>query len=147
MSYVEDAATCFQGGFNCAQAVLSAFAVELGLERELALRVAGGFGGGMGRLGEVCGAVTGAIMVLGLKYGKVRTEDDAAREEAYQRVQEFAQQFRARHGALRCRDLLGCDLSTPEGRREAHDRGITATLCPQLVRDAAEIAEGLLSVR
>ncbi len=144
MGYADEAAATFDGGFNCAQAVLSAFAGEMGLERELALRIAGGLGGGMGRLGEVCGAVAGAVLVIGLRHGKHRPEDDAAREETYRRVQELAAAFRARYGALRCRDLLGCDLTTPEGRQRAHDEGLTRTLCPQLVRDVAEVVAGLL---
>jgi C_GCAxxG_C_C family probable redox protein len=144
MSKPDDAAGVFADGFNCAQAVLAAFAPELGLERELALRVAGAFGGGMGRMGEVCGAVTGALMAIGLRHGKYRAEGNAARDKTYALVQEFARQFRERHGALRCRELLGYDLSTPEGRQAARDSGLHDTLCPQLVRGAAEIVEGLL---
>jgi C_GCAxxG_C_C family probable redox protein len=144
MSKPDEAVATFRGAFNCAQAVFVAFAPELGLERELALRVAGGFGGGIGRMGEVCGAVTGAVLAIGLKHGKYRPEDNAAREKTYALVQEFSRQFRERHGKLLCRELLGCDVSTPEGRQAAHDSGLHDTLCPQLVRDAAEIVEQLL---
>jgi C_GCAxxG_C_C family probable redox protein len=144
MSKADEAAETFHGGFNCAQAVLAAFAPELGLEHELALRVAGGFGGGIGRMGEVCGAVTGAVLAIGLKYGKYQPEDNAAREKTYALVQEFARRFQERHGHLLCRDLLGCDISTPEGRKQASDSGLHDTLCPQLVRDATEIVEALL---
>jgi len=144
MDHSERAIVCFKEGFNCAQAVLSPFAPELGLERETALKIAGTFGGGMGRLGEVCGAVTGALMVLGLKYGCTDAQDPEGKEAAYRLVREFADRFRARHGALRCRDLLGCDIGTPEGRKLAHERGLFANLCPQLVRDAAEIVGQML---
>ena len=144
MSKADEAAATFAGAFNCAQAVFSVFAPDLGLERELALRVAGAFGGGMGRMGEVCGAVTGALMAIGLKYGKYRAEDNEAREKTYALVQEFARQFRERHGQLLCRELLSCDISTPQGRQAAHDSGLHDTLCPQLVRDAAEIVGELL---
>ena len=144
MGHGEEAVACFQGGFNCAQAVLSAFVPELGLARELALRVAGALGGGMARSGATCGAVTGALMAIGLKYGKCRPGDDAARERAYALAGEFLRRFQAGHGSTLCRELLGHDLSTPAGREAAQEAGLYETLCPQLVRDAAEIVEELL---
>ena len=82
MNQVECALSCFQEGFSCAQAVLSAYGPQYGLDRELALKVAGAFGGGMGHMGQVCGAVTGAFMVIGLKYGKTCAEDNETREKA-----------------------------------------------------------------
>lgn len=144
MSKVEDAVACFEEGFSCSQAVCSAYAPQLGLERETALKVSGAFGAGMGRMGETCGAVTGAFMVIGLKHGKTRAEDDEAKERAYRLVQEFVDGFKARHGSIVCRELLGCDLSIPEQRALAQERKLTATLCPRLVRDAAEIIEQIL---
>ncbi len=144
MSKPDEAEAAFHGAFNCAQAVFATFAPGLGLEREQALRIAGGLGGGMGRMGEVCGAVSGAALTIGLKHGKSREEDNEARERTYALVQEFARRFRERHGHLLCRELLGCDVGTPEGRQRAHDSGLHDTLCPRLVRDAAEILEDLL---
>lgn len=144
MNQSERAAACFKEGFNCSQAVFSTYAPQLGLERETALRIGGPFGGGMGRLGEVCGAVTGALMVLGLRYGCVDAQNTEGKEEAYRLVRELADQFKARHGAILCRELLGCDISTPEGRSLAKEKGLFANLCPQLVRDAAEIVEQML---
>jgi C_GCAxxG_C_C family probable redox protein len=124
--------------------VLSSFGEELGLERELALRVAGAFGGGMARMGETCGAVTGALMAIGLKYGMTQAKDEGARDKTYKLAQEFAKRFKDRHNSLVCRELLGYDLSTSEGRKAAHDKGLFATLCPELVRDAVEIVEQIL---
>lgn len=144
MSKSERAVSCFEEGFSCAQAVLSTFGPGLGLSREAALRVAGGFGGGMGRMGRVCGAVTGAFMVIGLRYGKTRPEDEEKREKAYNLVNQFADAFRTRNGSIVCGELLGCDISTPEGRGLAREKGVFATLCPELVRDAAEIIEEIL---
>jgi C_GCAxxG_C_C family probable redox protein len=97
----------------------------------------------MGRLGEVCGAVTGAFMVIGLKHGKSRLEDDnnETREKAYALVHEFADRFRACNGSILCRELLGCDISTPEGRAQAREKGLFNDLCPKLVGDAVEILE------
>ncbi len=144
-SRVERAVARFEEGFNCSQAVLSACAPVLGLEADLALKVAGGFGGGMGRLGGTCGAVTGALMALGLRYASAEAGDKAAKEKTYEVVREFTRRFAARHGSTLCRDLLGCDISTPQGRQLAHDNGLFTTRCPQLVRTAAEILESMLS--
>ena len=124
--------------------MLSSFGEELGLERELALRVAGAFGGGMARMGETCGAVTGALMAIGLKYGMTQVKDEAAREKTYKLAQEFMTRFKARHNSLVCRELLGYDLSSPEESKAAHDKGLFSTLCPQFVRDAVEIVEQIL---
>ncbi len=144
MSRVEQAVACLQEGFSCSQAVLSAYAPQFGLDRELALKVAGAFGGGMGRLGEVCGAVTGALMAIGLKHGRIRADDEETKEQAYALVVEFANRFRQRNGSLLCRELLGHDIGTPEGRKYIQEMGISAALCPKLVRDAAEIIEEIL---
>ncbi len=124
--------------------MLSSFGEELGLEQGLALKVAGAFGGGMARMGETCGAVTGALMVIGLKYGMTQAKDEAARDRTYKLANEFANRFRACHKSLVCRELLGYDLSKPEGRKAAHEKGLFTTLCPQLVQDAVEIVEELL---
>jgi C_GCAxxG_C_C family probable redox protein len=142
---VEQAIACFQEGFSCSQAVLSTFAPQLGMDRDLALKVSGAFGAGMGRMGETCGAVTGAFMVIGLLHGRTKVEDQETKEKAYALVAELAEQFRQRNGSLACRDLIGCDLGTPEGRQHAHDHGLSATRCVKFVRDAAEIVERMLA--
>jgi C_GCAxxG_C_C family probable redox protein len=124
--------------------VLSSFGEALGLEQELAFRVAGAFGGGMARLGETCGAVTGAFMVIGLKYGMTQAKDETARDKTYKLAHEFAKRFKERHHSIVCRELLGHDLGKPEGRKAAYDKGLFTTLCPKFVRDAVEIVEQLL---
>ena len=144
MNQVERAVTCFQEGFSCAQSVLTAYGPQLGLDRERCLKVAGAFGAGMGRMGQTCGAVTGALMVIGLVTGKTRSEDNQAKERAYGLVQEFAHEFELRNGSITCNELLGCDMSTPEGRAVANEKGLFGTLCPKLVRDAVEILEQIL---
>jgi len=138
------AAASFAKGFSCSQAVLEAFSEELGLSREQALKISQPFGGGIARMGEMCGAVTGAFLVIGLKHGRTRVEDEAAKEKTYALVHEFTNRFRALHGSIRCKDLLGCDLSTPEGPREAHDKHLIDERCPMFVRSAVEILEDLL---
>jgi C_GCAxxG_C_C family probable redox protein len=141
MSGVETAVRLFDGGYSCSQAVFTAFADQLGVRPETAARIAAGFGGGMGRLGETCGAVTGALMVLGARYGGT---DIVAKEETYEMVRVFMDRFNARHGITVCRDLLHCDISTPEGRAEAHEKDLHGSICSNLVRDAAEILEAML---
>jgi C_GCAxxG_C_C family probable redox protein len=143
MNCIETAVSRFAEGFNCSQAVFSAFAESLGIEETDALRIAAGFGGGMGRMAEICGAVTGALMVLGMKYGGT-TPDREAKERVYQQVREFAARFRARHGSLVCRDLLGCDISTAAGHQSAREQNLFTSRCPPFVRGAAEILEELL---
>ena len=143
MNKVENAVSCFGEGFSCAQAVLSSYGPDLGLERETTLKVAGAFGGGMARMGRTCGAVTGALMVIGLRHGNTEADDDEGKEKCYTLVHEFADQFKARHGATACSELLGHDMSNPDERALAKEEGLFDTLCPELVRDAAEIV-GLL---
>jgi len=146
MSNVEKAVSCFNEGFSCSQSVLSAYAGQFGLDRETALRLAGGFGGGMGRMGEVCGALTGAFMVIGLKYGSAESGESDSKIRTYELVYEAAERFRARNGCMRCRDLLGIDIHNPEEREQAREQGVFSTKCPGFVRDAAEIIEELLKV-
>jgi len=133
----------FSDGFNCSQAVLTVFAEEFGLERTNALRLACGFGGGM-RMGGPCGAVSGACMAIGLKYGKIRAEDNEARDRTYALVKELAARFRSLHGTVLCRDLIGCDISTPQGYEEATQKGVFLDICPRLVADAVKILEEIL---
>jgi len=144
MDKKELAVDCFKRGYSCSQAVFSTFSQELGMEPEMALKTAGAFGGGMARMGETCGAVTGAFMALGLKHGKAHEGDDAAREKTYGLVHEFVTRFQASHGSIRCNTLLDCDMSTPEGRKQARDQKKFDELCPLLVHDAAEILEEIL---
>ncbi len=124
--------------------MLSTYGPRSGLDREMALKVAGAFGGGMGRLGATCGAVTGAFMVIGLEYGKTKDDDDEARERTYGLVHAFTTKFRDRNGSLLCRELLGHDLATPEGMEAVAEKQLFHVLCPRFVRDAAEILEEIL---
>jgi C_GCAxxG_C_C family probable redox protein len=121
--------------------VFSAFAEQMGMDYQTAVKVSAGFGGGMG-IGSVCGAVTGAIMVIGLKHGGV---DPKAKAHTAKLVGELTNRFRAQHRLLNCRELLGCDLSTPEGRQAAKEKNLYATVCNGFVRDAAKILNELLN--
>lgn len=146
MNSVEQAVKRFEEGALCSQAVFSTYGEKLGLDRETAMKISTPFGGGIARMGETCGAVTGALMVIGLKHGNMsdwRTEDKQ-KEKAYRLSMEFAEKFKSRNGSVRCKDILGADLSTPEGRKAANDGKLFITTCPKFVRDAAEILEEIL---
>jgi C_GCAxxG_C_C family probable redox protein len=145
MERTEAAVRMFEREFACSQSVFAAFADPAEIPRETALRVAAGFGGGFGRTGEACGAVTGAIMALGLRHcGRPAELDPLGKEQAYPAVREFLARFKARHGAIVCRELLGCDLGVPEELQRARDLGLFKSRCPAFVRTAAEILEELL---
>jgi C_GCAxxG_C_C family probable redox protein len=141
---VDQAVTLFQQGFNCSQAVCAAYAPAPGLSRELALKIASGFGGGMGRSGEVCGAVTGAIMVIGLHTGSIEPGNTIAKENTYTLTDQVIAQFTERHATILCRKLLGCDIGQPEGLQQAREAQLFTKRCPQFVQDAAEIASTLI---
>ena len=144
MSRIEVAVSCFKDGFNCSQAVLSTYGTQFGLNREIALKVAGAFGGGMGHMGETCGAVTGAFMVIGLKYGRTIVGDKQSQDKTVSLANEFVNRFKSRNVSIVCKELLGCDLSTPEGMNMAKEKNLFATICPKFVQDAAEIIEQIL---
>lgn len=129
----------FKEGFSCSQAVLSAYADVFGLELDLALKISQPFGGGIAHRGEICGAVSGAFMAIGLKYGRTHPEDIPAREKTYEAVTHFIQQFKDRYGSILCKELLGYDLSVASEYSKATEEGIFETLCPKYVRYAAEI--------
>lgn len=146
MSNPERAEALFKQGYSCSQAVLAAFGEQFGLSRELALHIAGAFGGGMGRMGETCGTVTAAIMVLGLKFGCTTADDLKARENGYAVAREFIHRFKGRNISVLCRDLLDCDISTSEGMKRAREEGLIKQHCPRFVKDAAEILDQLLEL-
>jgi C_GCAxxG_C_C family probable redox protein len=139
----EAAVNCFSRSFNCSQAVFSTFAPQLGMEEKTALKLASPFGGGIARRGEICGAVTGALLTLGLARG---ADTPAGKEEIYRLSQEFMRRFKEKHGTLLCRDLIGCDIRTPAGYQAAAEKRVFVTICPALVREAAEIVQSLLNV-
>lgn len=132
--------------YNCAQAVACAFCEQLGLEQEKARALASCFGGGMGRLREVCGAVSGALLVLGALGGDYDPADRAAKAAQYGRVQEFARRFREKNGSIVCRELLGLragqqDAPMPSARTKAYYAGRP---CAEIVASAAEILQQML---
>ncbi|MBO7714789.1 MAG: C_GCAxxG_C_C family protein [Methanobrevibacter sp.] len=136
MNYVEEAVQLFEDGYVCSQAVLAVFCEEFGLSREQAFKISISFGGGM-RKGEVCGACTGAIMALGLKYGENKSKSD-------EMCVKFLDSFEKENGSYICRDLLDCDIRTEEGIKYAIDNNLFKEICPKMVESAVKIAQELI---
>ena len=141
---VNQAVACFKNDFNCSQAVFSTYAEHLGMDKQTALKVSCAFGGGMARMAETCGAVTGTLMVIGLKHGKARPDNDAAKQKTYALAREFVERFKAKHGTIVCRELLGCDIGTEEGKRVFDENQYEEKRCAKFVADAAMILEEIL---
>lgn len=146
MTHGEYAEKLFRDGYNCSQAVLLAFSDVTGLDDETAAKLALSFGGGFGRMREICGAVSGAGMVLGLVCGFSEPNNHEQKSKQYKRVQEFSRQFREKNGSIICRELLKGTGSenglTPEKRTESYYK---KRPCPKIVRTSAEILEKMLA--
>lgn len=145
MTHVEKAKDLFGKKFHCSQAVFAAFAEELGITQEQALKIGACFGSGM-RKGEVCGACTGALMALGLKYGQCDKEDMDSRLKTNDVTDQFMSEFKKENGSYMCKELLGCDLSTEEGVAMAREKKLFTEFCPKMVESATKIAEGIMKM-
>ena len=142
---VEKAKELFKSGYNCSQAVLGVFCEELGLDFETAMKIASSFGGGMGRMREVCGTVSGMFMAAGLQFGPADNSDIKAKGEQYKRIQELAKRFKEKNGSIICRELLeGIENSTSPQPAERTESYYKKRPCIELVGDAAEIFEQYL---
>lgn len=135
----------FQEGYNCAQAVLFSCSDDLHIEKNVALKLACGFGAGMARKEEVCGAVTGGIIAIGCKYGRGENDDPTATELTYVKTRELMDEFTKRHGTFCCRKLLGgCDLTTEEGKNHFKQNNLRSTTCEPCVQSVVKILENIL---
>ena len=143
MIHIDKANELFSRKFHCSQAVFAAFAEELGLTEEQALKIGACFGSGM-RKGEVCGACTGALMALGLKYGQAVEYDMDSRKKTNEVTDRFMAEFTEENGSYMCKELLGCDLSTQEGIEMALEKKLFTEFCPKMVESATRIAEEIL---
>ena len=150
INHAEKAKSLFESGYNCCQAVLCAYADEIGLDETTALKIASSFGGGMGRLREVCGAVSGMFMVCGLRDGYTNIDGVNAHEEKmshYERIQELARKFINENGSIICRELLGLapkksslDMDSPVPEKRS-DEYYKKRPCAELVAMAASFLE------
>ncbi len=142
MSRREAAMANFKNGYNCSQSILLAFADMIPVDREILSRMASSFGGGMGRLREVCGSVSGMFMVAGFLYGYAGPETGQVKADHYARIQELASRFEEKHGTIVCREMLGLtvrhDVPTPEARTQEYYK---KRPCGEIIGDAAEILE------
>lgn len=136
MNSIEEAVQLFEEGYVCSQAVFAAFSEDYGLPKNQALKIGACFGSGM-RKGEVCGACTGALMALGLKYGDEKVKSDEV-------CNKFLDLFKEENGSIICRDLLNCDISTEDGVKYALDNNLFKEFCPKMVESAAKIVEEIL---
>ena len=142
MTHVEKALSYFQDKFHCSQSVLAAYAEELGFTEEQALKIAYCLNSGM-RKGEVCGACSGALLVLGMKYGQCKQDDLDSRTLANQKTVEFMEQFKKENGSYICNELLGCDISNAEGAQYAMEHDCFTEVCPKMVTSAVKILEDM----
>lgn len=134
----ERAVDFFSRSYNCAQSVYAASATGNGLSEAQRLALAAPFGGGVARQGEICGALTGALLALGEASGEAMAADPAAARDAlYKQAQQLTEAFRKAHGAIRCGELTGCILGTEEGQRVFRERELHKNLCSSLVAFAA----------
>jgi len=140
---VKQTLACFKEGFNCTQAVLSTYDPQFGLEHENAIKIAKAFGSGMG-MGETCGAVTGALMVIGLKQAGLKVRSLFSKDRTEEIAREIVVRFKARNGTTVCRELLGCDVSSYGGLKTAKKEKHFKKRSPKFVQDAAEILEEIL---
>ena len=136
MTKINEAVQLFENGYVCSQAVFAVFATDFGISKEDALKIGACFGSGM-RKGEGCGACTGALMALGLKYGDNKTESNEACEK-------FLDKFKDENGSYICCDLLGCDISTEDGVKYALDNNLFNEFCPKMVESATRITEKMI---
>ena len=142
---VKDAVEMYRNTeFNCAQSVLSEFAPQLGMDEKTAMKVACGLGSGMGGSGNICGAISGGMLVLGLKYGMTDPDSPEDKKLTYQKVCGLLDKVIAKHKFTNCTDLMGVDIGTEEGLQEAKDKDLSNKVCSKIVGDVARILEELL---
>jgi len=145
MDLTDIAESRFRSGYSCSQSVFSALAERWNISPDVSLKIAAGFGGGLAQSARTCGCVTGAIMAIGLTQRGISPEvNRSEKEKTYEVCRRFMRAFEERNGSTLCSELLGCNISTPEGLAEARREGLFQSRCPKLVRDAVEIVRDML---
>jgi C_GCAxxG_C_C family probable redox protein len=145
MSKAEAAAGYMKDGYNCAQAVIKTYAGDVGMNAEEAVKMASALGGGIGSTGHICGAVSGAALIIGMKFGSTDNTVKHSRAKAYQKAKEMLEKFAAQNKSVLCKELLGYDISTDEGLKQARESGVMAQKCPLFVSSAAKILESIIN--
>jgi C_GCAxxG_C_C family probable redox protein len=142
MNSVEKTMELCNQGLNCSQAIITAFGEPFGVDAKTAKNLGRPWGGGMGHLALTCGALTGAVAILGL--ARNDSDEQQARQDAFESVRELFHRFEAKHGATACKDLLGADMSTAAGKKKINEEKLTSQFCPGIIRDTAEILADLM---
>jgi C_GCAxxG_C_C family probable redox protein len=146
MTRAERAVALHNGGSSCSQAVFTVFAADFGMDERLAHKASTGLGGGIGRLGLTCGAITGGVLALSLAFGNESGADQDAKLKTYEIVSKFIADMEKKYGSSQCRILLGgADLWTAEGRDAVKARGLTDRVCNRIVADVVDYVEALVS--
>jgi C_GCAxxG_C_C family probable redox protein len=145
MDRAEAAAENMRSGFNCAQSIVKAFSSELTVDEVAAVKMAASLGAGLGRNGYVCGALSGAALVIGARYGNMDPADTAGREKAYEKANALLEKFEKEYHTVLCRELLSANLKNPDELKRARERGVFQSQCPMYVLSAGKILEELLS--
>ncbi|MDD8020310.1 MAG: C-GCAxxG-C-C family protein [Acidobacteriota bacterium] len=134
----------FEKGFSCSQAVFTPYAVEQGLTEEKALKLSQVLGGGMSHQGLTCGALTGALLVISLHFGRSQADDKAAKDLTYSLAQKFCRRFTELHGSINCSDLIGCSLKTPQGLALANEHDLFDKYCTGFIEDSCRLLEEII---
>jgi C_GCAxxG_C_C family probable redox protein len=141
----QQASDYFQHGFNCSQSVFTVFSTDFGISEDNSLKIACAFGAGMARQQYICGAVTGALMAIGLKYGKALHDEESKKAETYKKTIEFFEKFKKLNGTISCKDLLhGLDMNNSDDYARIKELGLFDTLCKKYVEDAVSITEQIM---
>ncbi|MFH1195709.1 MAG: C-GCAxxG-C-C family protein [bacterium] len=148
MTKPELAAEYMKSGYNCAQSIVKAFAADAGITNEDELiKMAAPFGGGIGRNGFVCGALTGAALIIGKMYGNKEPSDLEGREKAYEAVNKLLDEFKMKHKSLLCKDLISIDMRNEKELTKAKEEGVFQTQCPVFLMTAGILLEKTLNGR
>jgi C_GCAxxG_C_C family probable redox protein len=145
MNKSELASEYLKKGYNCAQAIIKTYAGDVGMNEEEAVKMTSVMGGGIGRTGHICGAVSSAALIIGMKFGSTDNTVKHARAKAYQKAKELLEKFAAKNKSILCKELLDYDISTREGLAQARESGVMVQKCPKLVFSAAKILESIIS--
>lgn len=145
MSRTEKALSYFNNQFNCAQSVFTSFGPDLGLSEDECLKIATAFGAGMGKQQQVCGAVSGALMALGLKYGKASNDPEEKKEETYHKAEDFLKAFESKNGSIHCKQLLqGLNMNDEKELQKLNQLGLFETSCESYIKHAVELTDLLI---
>ncbi|PKN76694.1 MAG: hypothetical protein CVU52_03600 [Deltaproteobacteria bacterium HGW-Deltaproteobacteria-10] len=145
MKKYELAAGYMKSGFNCAQAIIKAYADEVGINQEDAVRMASALGGGVGRNGNICGAVSGAALIIGMKFGTTDPVNFPAKEKAYNKTNELMDRFATENKSVLCKELIPYDMKDPQELKKAREAGVFVKQCPLYVLSSGRILESIIS--